>query len=128
MGAGAAGCAMDRPRLLLLLLGVSAAGGDPALLPGTGALGVRVSPREHRTERWAPRCWDGGREGSSDARAHGGASGSSGRREDPEVRGGGAPGWMRALGYRGGWCGGAGRVSEEGLAVPGARGSLGEGA
>lgn len=57
MGAGAAGCAMDPPRLLLLLLGVSASRRRARSLSRTGTLGVQVSPRENRTKRWAPRCW-----------------------------------------------------------------------
>lgn len=60
MRAGAAGCAMDRPRLLLpllLLLGVSASWrGAHSLSQDRNPMGSGF-PEGNSTELWGPRCW-----------------------------------------------------------------------
>lgn len=75
MGAGAAGCAMDGPRLLLLLLlGVSAS------RRGARSLSRDRNPKEFRFSRGKreksvgiPDAGGGWRERSADASIHGGA-------------------------------------------------------
>lgn len=90
MRAGAADCAMDGPRLLLLLLllGVSASPKGARSLSRDRNPDGFMFPRgktEHSVE--VPHAGDGWQKRSSHTSIHGGASGFSERRGDPEIQG-----------------------------------------
>lgn len=107
MGAGAAGCAMDPPRLLLLLLGVSASRRGAALSPWTGTLRGSGFPEGKQDPAPGSQMlrMDDGR-GAPMPAPRGERLGFSGRRGDPEIQGRDAEqrcARMRVLPYLGVW-------------------------